>query len=200
MKKLLFLLFISISLFMIGCGKEETPEPTPEPVPTLPAITSNGSNTFGAMVNGEVWLPKYHTTWGQDRYTPGVSYSEIELENLGIYKGMFGLSAGQHFPETNTDVLLRFFADTILKTGQYQFTPYLIPFEHENIFMKYIRGNDDYNEYYVLEPNTYNILNISRLDTVNNIIAGTFELDLVDTLSGAIMEIRNGRFDLTYKE
>jgi hypothetical protein len=198
-KYLYFLGLILLIALITACGNDDIPQPAPEPQPTLPPITSNGSGTFGAMINGEVWVPKYHTTWGADLYTPGVSYSEIDLKNLGIYRGIFGLGAGQYYPETNTDVLLRFFVDTVYSIGEYKFTAFLIPNNYSTTYEKYKKHIDDvYDEYYILRNPSVNKLNITRLDTVNNIISGTFEVDLLDTITGNIMEIRDGRFDLTY--
>ena len=47
------LLLLSISLSSMQCEKEKE-----EPEPTLPAETQTGANTFGCLVNGEVWLPR----------------------------------------------------------------------------------------------------------------------------------------------
>lgn len=202
MKKLKYLSFLGLILLIAACGNDDIPKPTPEPQPTLPPITSNGSGTFGAMINGEVWVPKYHTTWGADLYTPRAGYMEIDLTNLGLYQGSFGFAAGQHFPETNTDVILNFFVDTIYTTGEYEFTSFIIPNEYSTYYKKYRRDNNDndnpYDAFYFINNPSVNKLNLTRLDTINNIVSGTFEVDLIDTITGDIMEIREGRFDLIY--
>jgi hypothetical protein len=55
--------------------------------------------------------------------------------------------------------------------------------------------SSDYLTYYGLAPEGENWLEITRLDTKKNIIAGSFQIDLVNS-EGETKNIRNGRFDL----
>jgi ABC-type antimicrobial peptide transport system ATPase subunit len=52
-KTTIILLLLSIGLSSMQCIKKYE-----EPKPTLPAETQTGANTFGCLVNGELWLPK----------------------------------------------------------------------------------------------------------------------------------------------
>jgi hypothetical protein len=49
-------LILGLSLFLTNCGPE-SPFIEPEPE-ELPPITTEGLNTAGCLVNGELWLPK----------------------------------------------------------------------------------------------------------------------------------------------
>lgn len=57
MKSTLTILFFSL-LFLSGCSLFFDREPRETPAPTLPEITAEGANTFGCLVDGEVWLPE----------------------------------------------------------------------------------------------------------------------------------------------
>ena len=55
MKKLTLILLFTIPLLALKCNND--PEPN-DPIDQLPPITQTGENTFGCLVDGEVWLPK----------------------------------------------------------------------------------------------------------------------------------------------
>jgi hypothetical protein len=49
-----------------------------------------------------------------------------------------------------------------------------------------------------IDSTTENYLNITRLDTVKNIISGQFQITLIDKQTGKKSKITDGRFDLIY--
>ena len=55
MKKILLLL--TLSILFACCNKEDNPTPTPTPVSQLPPATQTGANTFGCLLDGEVFKP-----------------------------------------------------------------------------------------------------------------------------------------------
>jgi hypothetical protein len=135
----------------------------------LPPITQTGANTFGFLLNGQVWLP-YSTN--------------IQIQNVlsaQYYQGTIKISAGRVI---NTQNINQVFNITIysMKTG----TTYYFGATFSDL----------------IQPCTYNNLlngqlNISRLDTLKDIVSGTFQMTFLgcrDTL-----KMTNGRFDLTYQ-
>jgi len=52
MRKINLILLIILPLLALQCNKD------PEPIEQLPEATQTGKNTFGCLVDGEVWLPK----------------------------------------------------------------------------------------------------------------------------------------------
>lgn len=57
MKNILYLILLIFPVLLYNCGPDNLLKPTPEP-DVLPPITTEGLNTAGCLVNGEVWLPK----------------------------------------------------------------------------------------------------------------------------------------------
>ena len=56
MKNITLILLFTIPLLALKCNKD--PEPPIEPIDQLPPATQTGENTFGCLVDGEVWLPR----------------------------------------------------------------------------------------------------------------------------------------------
>ena len=56
MKNLYFLLLLSALCLAASCNKSDDELPPPEPEPELPAITTEGLNTVGCYINGEIWV------------------------------------------------------------------------------------------------------------------------------------------------
>jgi hypothetical protein len=55
----LLLLIIACANIFVACKKDKTEPAKPAPVADqLPAITQTGANTFGCLINGQVWIPK----------------------------------------------------------------------------------------------------------------------------------------------
>ena len=57
MKNFLILTLLLFPILFTNCGPDSIIKPTPEP-DVLPPVTTQGLNTAGCLVNGEVWLPK----------------------------------------------------------------------------------------------------------------------------------------------
>jgi hypothetical protein len=73
----IILLLLSIGLSSMQCIKKYE-----EPKPTLPAETQTGANTFGCLVNGEVWLPKSKS------FISGISTTiQVNILNIGAMRG-----------------------------------------------------------------------------------------------------------------
>lgn len=92
MKKTI-LTFLTI-LFLSSCSKEDTPTPE-DPLAKLPPETQIGANTFGCIINGQVFYPRDGTSsllnpggkglilWGDPSVPVGIgNYGELEIRNL----------------------------------------------------------------------------------------------------------------------
>ncbi|KHJ36919.1 hypothetical protein PBAC_28960 [Pedobacter glucosidilyticus] len=71
-KTTIILLLLSIGLSSMQCIKKYE-----EPQPTLPAETQTGANTFGCVVNGEVWLPRSNFPYSS--LTAVIQYDILDL-------------------------------------------------------------------------------------------------------------------------
>lgn len=165
-----FLLLISIILLANCCDKDDKSE--------LPPITQTGENTFGFLVDGELWLPK-----GQLIYTPELSVI-LERENdIRIWEIIANRTASSGFgfrvPEKSMTEGVVDIA-VVREKDLGIFFHLSEKFPQENFYWnKDLPGE----------------LFISNLDTINRIVSGTFWFDLISG-KGTKVEIRDGRFDL----
>jgi|ERR1035437_5618369 hypothetical protein len=181
-------LFIKISSILLllclitaGCKKEDT----------LPLATQEGLNTFGMLVNGQIW-------------NAGLNLSFVSQSLDCQYQTQTKqLSITAKNPKRNESITL--FVERVRSVGYYNFSR-----------QNYIRSQDttcrsclrclDYttfldvngcNNPYRLKDTINSILHISKLDTLRTIVSGTFSLIFVNSDS-KLINISDGRFDLTY--
>ena len=172
MKKYKFFLYaLLLPLLAAQCNK-------PSEDGELPPITTEGKNTFGCRVNGEVWIPwrefdLFHTAITVSYHTPtgGV--------NIAAKKKMDDLELFQTISFSSTN---------IKDIGEYKYNNATYS-DFDTSFC--INFAFDFDTAYV------NKLEILRLDTENRIISGTFEFTAVNDECEPVI-ITDGRFDLKY--
>ncbi|MDB5233680.1 MAG: hypothetical protein JWR44_673 [Hymenobacter sp.] len=161
-------------LLLTQCSKCTQDDPSPQ----LPAATQTGANTFGCLVNGQVYTPAGRVGLGQNFY---VSYDQA-------FNGG-SLVVGTYRATASTRTALSIIAANIRGPGTYSFGP------GAGIYGDYSDQNRSVpcDTYYGGDTRTFSrgTLTITRLD---GIIAGTFEFTLAkpgcDTL-----RVTQGRFD-----
>ena len=166
------MLLILIALFTLQCIKIT-------PAPHLPPITTTGANTFGCLVNGNVWLPHSTISGG------GIYALWIQGPNPGYYKQNESVSIyADNRPqngESNVDLdLLR-----LTDTGTYQI---------QNVLsdgLTYSDGTIDYTP-----EDTFGTVKILRLDTIADIVSGTFSFRGTNKQFNKTVTITEGRFDV----
>lgn len=170
MRKILFLLDSGLLLLLLMCVNCLSFDIKPEK--ELPPATQEGKNTIGFLVDSEVWVPKHSFSFPAMNgfYESGSLYLRANRGN----KTQFGIDHGYitglgTFPLTASD------------------SAKLI-----NAFF-YIDGKGRYTTSFTSDGE----LNITKLDTLQKIISGTFYFDAINE-EGEIVEIRDGRFDLKY--
>ena len=194
MKKTLYIALLICPFLLYNCGPDNPLKPTPEP-DVLPPITTEGLNTAGCLVNGEVWLPKpggafkpaidceyYPRIEGSDPRSWGVLQLDLARYSNDHLDGDITVSHGWLF-DTTTYTLYR----------------------NSNNPDRYGGGGDYLDvssggfKSYETTNNTTNFLRILKLDTVNQIISGTFQFDAIneEDITDTI-KIREGRFDVKF--
>jgi hypothetical protein len=175
-KKLLLLLFY---LQLVGCSgcKDSLSD-----INQLPPVTQDGANTFGAIVNGKVWVPAgFNGTPNlQYNYDPGYAYGTL---NVGAYR---------RTDSVENDVTDLGFALDSLNNCTIPHSFALKP--NSNIAFDYTR----YPCVYAAEDSSTKSsgsVTISKLDTVARIVSGTFSGILIKAGCDTIT-ITDGRFDL----
>lgn len=185
--KLVGIFFVAL-LTLGGCIKDLIPGPNRStPPPELPPVTATGENTFGCLLNGEVWLPEMHFNTGGMRRISG-SY----------YNGNFSITAtkkpGSDGPDMHQII-------DINVTGQLaDWVP--LDYPHEDNTSAYFGGYAHYINFidgcqYLTDSVQPGFIQFLRFDSVARIVSGTFEMTLAEPGCDTIF-IRDGRFDLGY--
>jgi len=179
-----FLIFFPILLCGLPACRKDEPQPNNHGLldyTVLPPATQEGKNTFGCLVNGEVWVPRVEilVPW----YDKAALLSEKDFKGSGIVdarllnKNMddyftIAFSPGYFIPIT-------YRTDTSLFHFNPDFSRGLLNFHHE-------------------EGDTTNYLKITAIDTVRNFISGEFQCTLFTSDKNHKLEITQGRFDMPY--
>ena len=179
--KQFLLLGISLILLCSSCKKNKPVNP----IDQLPPETQTGANTFGCLVDGKVFLPK------GDPFGGPIKKAQYQFVNG---KQGFGISGS--LSDGNESKLVGIIGDSITITmGTFNLT---------SLNLGKFRGGYSYMNLTMASPMQYETneinrgeLRITKFDTVNQIVSGTFWFDAKNS-SGLIVQVREGRFDLPY--
>lgn len=175
MKNISILFFLSSIFFLISCSNDD--DSGCVGIDCLPLATTTGEGTFGCLVNGEPYV-----------------------DNSGDFNAFYQLVDGEYFfsiSAENTEVIPR---NIRLSTNSLELV------ENNNYqLIEPIDGNAYaavifYFEDLQANENTTNqeysgSLSVTKLDLDNNIISGTFNFNIRDTITGKVYNLTNGRFD-----
>ena len=168
-----FLLVIPLAL-LLGCKKTN-----PAPEDQLPPATQAGANTFGCLLNGQVWTPQGYN--GTSNYS--VSYDP------NYRKGTLSIGTYRYVGEGANDYqIVGFFSDSIKSTGDF---PLIIVGHQEATFVDHTTGCELRGNNIQYRRGT---LTITRLDLQAGVIAGTFAFTLYKPGCDSV-RVTQGRFD-----
>jgi hypothetical protein len=155
----------------------------------LPPITQTGANTFGCLVNGEVWVPRVdilafdptrHDMIATVNESNGTGSGRIGCTLLDLDLGQddwLQITLGPTFFQAvqNCDPIVGVSAQLNIRPGQWYQSSY--------------------------HSSSDNCVTITRIDTANNIISGTFQFVLYNDFTNLNdkITITEGRFDMPYK-
>ncbi|MBN8682020.1 MAG: hypothetical protein J0L99_05190 [Chitinophagales bacterium] len=179
MKNTLLFILLLAALSFSACEKEKTP---PTELEKLPAATQEGKNTFGCLVDGKAWTPK----WG-GLINPGITpyYNNV--------LGRFTIDAA-HYSNQKLSSGVWITGDSIWGPGVYNLVHPLLSYIH--IDSACGSSGPQSHEYH---DNINGTIQITRLDVSTGIISGTFEFDAVSETCQDTVHISDGRFDIKYK-
>ena len=168
----------------VGCKKKD-------PEPQLPPATQTGANTFGCLVNGQLWLPE-----GKPNFFSSNLYVNY---NPPSYRGG-GVGVIAHkYKKGEVDQILSVGVDSVVKYGiaTYQLKCIVSgPYSSGGIgnFEDYIRNCD-----YFCNRDGAILLNgtcrITKFSLPDNVVAGTFAFTLAKPGCDTI-KVTDGRFDM----
>lgn len=156
-------------LFLFSCKDDDAQ-------PELPPATQTGERTFGAYVNGEVWVPKGRPSTFRSNlnivYDPGYKGGTIDIRAYRINEdqeyiqiGSSGIGMEGSFKLENKDIYLLGYEDSRCDLNS----------SDEEVFSD-------------------GVLEITRLDMQEGIVSGTFEFTLAKEGCDTI-RVTDGRFD-----
>lgn len=182
MKKISSLLIITI--FLACCDKDDNKKSS-NPVDQLPPATQTGANTFGCLLDGQVFKPGLTSNSYNCFYqlVDGEYYFAVNASNqkAGILKDISIATNKRRIFES--EIL-----DLIDKTdGNASGSFYT---SNSNT------GTDDLM--YTSKIHTGK-LKITKLDFTKNVVSGTFWYDIKDS-QGVVHQIREGRFDMQFTQ
>lgn len=144
----------------------------------MPSATQTGANTFGARVNGNLWVPKDVGIFGKPALeahydvgrtviinarnfasTPKESEFEIKIKNA--------TAPGVYLLNDNTGSSAYYVERKFMPTGEWKTT----------------------NQY-------YGRVTVTVADTVNRILSGSFEFEAASLYNEAPLTVTEGRFDV----
>ncbi len=201
-KTLLIFILAFLLLTSLQCNKDSTTPLFPnifsrsKPDMVLPPITTQGLNTIGCKIDGEVWVPysedvsfglsmtRYdiscnvarHDNWTLELSGEQVDYNSPNEKNIiDIYVSPL-----------NTDTV---FTLTKNRNGN---VAYFTPFTKECD----VPRTSCYTTYKTDEILNNGSVHILRFDSIKQIISGTFSFTVIDSATKIKHEITEGRFDL----
>ncbi|OAB28018.1 hypothetical protein SAMN05444395_103159 [Flavobacterium fryxellicola] len=184
MKKLLLLL---VTTFLLSCCDNDDKSSN-----QLPAITQTGANTFGAIINGQVMVPRNSIGY----IPPGNTHNAVRYS---YFENWEEISASDG--RTNMGGIY-IYIDNIDKKSPIKVNNYSVgnsngafsnSYAENTLVTAYVFDNTGKGKTYLSISGTGTV-NITRSD--NDIISGTFSCKLkCKDNSNDIIEIKEGRFD-----
>ena len=186
MKNLKLFTLIIMAIFALNsCKKEQTG------IDALPPATQEGKETFGCLVNGEVFTPKGSNLGGptlssyyQYLNSPtaqGYFFNVSAIKKNGGNNGTEGVNINTNNKEIEQG------QKYVLQNGP----------EDGQIYGSYgITISINSNEF-ITKGIYKGELYVSKFDEINQIVSGTFWFDAVND-KGEKVEVREGRFDVRY--
>lgn len=189
MKAYIYLLSFSL-LFTATACRDNSPKPQPvAPASQLPSYSETGANTFGCLIDGEVFLP------GKPAFS---SYTTLQCEYQYVNgKYIFGLNAADNKSDLKNLVATggNSSFDFIRQDSIYT----LKGSQFDSLRGGGGRAYSDTNWHNDINYRTTILhkgeLHIKNFNLIKQIVSGTFWFDAIDTTTGKIIHVTQGRFD-----
>lgn len=178
-----YITYLIIALAFTACNNDDDNN-SQDPLSQLPPMTTTGENTIGCLVNGEPFtdsglMNNFYQFVGDESvlainwergFTGNVKLGQIVLRNTQINEEEIYILNKSNFLENDyTGGGALFFTDIEPEEGQYE-----------------------------TNQNFTGQIFFTRFDDENNIMSGTFSFEAQEINTGEIINITDGRFDLTF--
>lgn len=180
MKTTKILKLMLIITLLISCENDDDNNPQ-NPIDQLPATTMTGENTFGALLDGEPFIP-----------SGGVNPLDCVYQLINGER-FFNLQGNLQDENFN---LIRLSISTNAKELSQGMTFPLLVNNPGNAYAAFFLNTD---QTFTDGSNYTGELTITRLDLNDQIVSGTFFYDVIDG-NGNLRQIRDGRFDMRFTQ
>jgi hypothetical protein len=172
---------LSLLLLFATCRPDKEEPPCPS---DLPCATQTGENTMGCYINGKPWEAKVElNVLDPTAHEIEASYDET---GYGTFNNNYCKVLGAYHGDSLTFMALHF--SPIKNIG-------IIKLDSLNFYRVLFKSTQ---HYYYLDPNSPFEINITKLDTANNILSGTYYFKgITDNLKDTL-NFTDGRFDVRY--
>jgi len=182
MKKLTALPLLMLGLLFLSATSCKEDDDTPNnPIDQLPPATQTGENTFGCLLDGEAFIPS-----GGGNPLDCV----YQFVDGGYYFSVQGNK------RDNQNILRRISIGVLNRELIEDFTYELKENEDGNATGRFFFGALSN----FTSANNAGELIITKLDIENQKVSGVFWFDVEHPVTGEIVEIREGRFDMKYRQ
>ena len=171
----IWLLLLALCSIFAACKKDHPPKTELE---KLPPATQTGANTFGCLLNGQVWIPK-------DNY--GQATFKLDVDPT-YGNGNFVFSA-LRYEENSNSVTFALGSVRCKKEGTYNLKDSGQVFSYSNTKLSCAY---DINSAGIFKSGSFTI---TRYDLTNRIFSGTFDFIIYKQGCGDTLYFTNGRFD-----
>ncbi len=177
-QSLFYWLFAGVALLLGSCKKEDP----------LPAATRNGANTFGCKINGKTWIPDGGGGFsGIKAVEGGIGHSPV---NPSVYNILIRTYRSD---KTKIDLYLY----NVKGPGIYSLNSEVIIWPGQTEPKKnYGAYYPNPSEAYVTNPDYNGTITLTRADTTNLVVSGTFKFSVYDPDKKKTIRITDGRFDI----
>lgn len=167
-------------MFMAAACRKAPPEPEPD----LPPETQTGAGTIGCYINDKPWWPKPYFVIGGTQFLE-VSFNPLDDNRFYIQSVNKNDSTGSYMSLTCKKLKL---GDNQIDTANQKQGGW-------SVFEDYSFKNSCTT--FTVDTTKVRTLLITRLDSINRIVSGTFEFTAYNKC-GNILRFRQGRFDTNF--
>jgi hypothetical protein len=176
MKNFLPVLLITL---LVSCKKETVEE--------LPAATQTGAHTFGARVDGKIWIPQ--------QFGPFSASNLLEARYLGDNLYIKAQNFSSSPVETEFDLTLI----GVTGPGTYLLNVDAAHPSHSYNYGYYVKRNLSPTNEWITSSLRTGSITLTRLDTAAKIVSGTFQFSGEDIRNpGSVISVTEGRFDIKW--
>jgi hypothetical protein len=162
-------------VLLSSCKKEIT---------ALPDATQNGSNTFGAKVNGVFWAPQ--------GFGPLPAHDILEARMSGHDITINARNFASSPNETEFELTIY----DVNAPGTYFFNTDVVHPNGAASYGYYVKRNITPQNEWLTSATYKGSVTITRIDDVNMIVSGSFEFDAGSLYNSDVLHVTEGRFDM----